>query len=267
MLQNCDEASKCSVYLWVPTAVGFFAASWFALIQDGHGGKDFVFTPWGLVSGIIVEAAMYLNLTIGFPVLGIAVCSGIAAATNIASSLFVSVVVLGEEVENLALTITGILLAIIGLSGLTYTGLHFGTVREEPVSDTRERTTLLNSGETGSAVGGPEGKPRYFLGVAASVAIGLIGGFQLLPNQSCCADDGTMFFPSMGIGVLVFSPLFSLAMLPFFPDTKAQPLRPDWSTMREAAPVTLMGGAMNAGGILLTIKSMQLIDYVVAMVN
>jgi hypothetical protein len=32
-----------------------------------------------------------LNLTIGFPVLGIAVCSGIASAANICSSLIVSV--------------------------------------------------------------------------------------------------------------------------------------------------------------------------------
>jgi hypothetical protein len=71
-----------------------------------------------------------------------------------------------------------------------------------------------------------------------------------------------MFFPSMGVGCLMAAPFYSLAMLPFYPDTSAQPLIPTKEIFLSAGPVIFVGGAMNGFAILLTIK----VDFVISII-
>jgi hypothetical protein len=51
-------------------------------------------------------------------------------------------------------------------------------------------------------------------------------------------------------------------MLPFYPDTSAQPLIPTKEIFLSAGPVIFVGGAMNGFAILLTIK----VDFVISII-
>jgi hypothetical protein len=222
---------------------------------------------------------MCLNLNMSFPLLGIAVASGIATARNIASSLLVAAGIFHDEIKNIGLTILGVLFTACGLAGFSYIGHSSGTVRTSgeggAASDVSgvevsvEASGLLGGDGKPKAraefVGGSDGKPRYVAGILAAMFIGFMGGFTLVPNMACCANAGLMFFPSMGIGVLLSAPLYSLATLPLIPPTEAMPLVPSAEVLTRAVPMTILGGAFQAAGVLLTIIAIDLVDYVVAM--
>ena len=115
-----------------------------------------------------------------------------------------------------------------------------------------EGARLLPEGGS-AAVAAPPPVP-FAVGVVSAMVAGVFGGSFLVPNMSCCADDGTMFVPSMGIGCLLTAPFFSAAMYALDPPTPLRPLVPPVSVLIETLPGGCLGGTVSALAIILIIE-------------
>jgi hypothetical protein len=84
--------------------------------------QEYVFSSWGLISGTIIEVQTFQYISVGYPMLGIAVCSGIAAAMNVVTSMIIAEGIFDATMVNEDLAICGVLLVIAGLAGVVAVG-------------------------------------------------------------------------------------------------------------------------------------------------
>ena len=266
--------------LLVQFSLGFFLASWVALLLDLNG-EPFSFTPWGLLAGALFMCSMCLNMAVSFPALGIAIGSGIASSGAVITSLVWSAGVFAQSMRSVALACVGCGFVVLGLNAIIFTGRYFSVpassgggsgatlVKESVTEETgllstssltaSSTPTTVNEGD--SEVEEP-GKSTFICAVVSAIMAGVFGGSYLVPSMSCCADAGIVFLPSMGIGCLLTAPLLSTTtlLLPNLPKS----IFPENNILLETAPWGLLGGAISALAIILIIKALDDLDYVVA---
>lgn len=259
---------------------GVFLGSLVAL-ADG----SFTFTSWGILSALLFEGSLVFNLSLSFPTLGIAVGSGLASSVAVVTSLIWSAGILDQSMRSVGVTALGCVLVVLGLNLLVYTGRTFNVAentaeRARQLAEQRQKkvdgggtaddtTQLLPNGDGSAAEAGapaPEedDSPRFYRGVAAALTAGVFGGSYLVPNESCCADDGTSFLLSLGLSALVVAlPCSGVCALLVAPSPE-RPLLPTVEVLRDTAPWGIMGGVVCSVAIFLIIKAIDDIDYVVA---
>jgi len=123
--------------------LGFFVISWLALLPDA----GFTFTPWGLLAGALFDTSMMLNIAVSFPVLGIAVGSGISSCVVCLTSLFWSAAVFKQSMRSIALASVGVVVVIVGLASIILTGRYFAAVAVAEEEDSAD-ASLSGKGES-----------------------------------------------------------------------------------------------------------------------
>lgn len=230
--------------------LGFFVASWVACIVEYE--ETYSFTAWGLVSGALFVVSMALNIVVSFPVLGIAVGSGIASSMAVLTALVWSADVFDASMRSTALTIVGVCVVVIGLNVIIFAGhkLHASKGLKE-----YDGKSPSESGHLLPAIGQEKQEPsrsEFLLAVTGAIFAGIFGGSYLYPSEE--TDKGTLFLPSMGIGSLVVAPIFGSLILLVKPATDSQPFIPSPELFVSAAPWMFAGGTVNVFAIILILK-------------
>lgn len=171
---------------------GFFLSSWIGLVSLNDSVYNF--SVWGLLSAALFQLSVGLLTTLAFPILGISVSAGIASSTVVLTS-FIWSIVFKDAMRSVGLAILGI---VVALSGLILVLLS-ARVKDIP----HEEALPLVGSINGSA------SMRLTIGVLSALFAGILGGSYLVPNASCCANDGVVFLPSFGIGMLCICPAIS----------------------------------------------------------
>lgn len=240
--------------------LGFFLASWIACLVEYE--EAYSFTAWGIISGALFVASMALNIAVSFPLLGIAVGSGIASSVAVLTALVWSADIFDESMRSAALTDVGVVVVVIGLNILIFAGRSLHTDGKADGADkpaSRESAHLLPAT---TPVPAEPSDSAFIRGVAGAIFAGLFGGSYLYPSEE--TDKGTLFVPSMGIGCLIAAPVFGVLLILAKPPTDTHPLIPPPAVFRSAAPWMLAGGAVNVLAIILILKAVDDINYVVA---
>lgn len=263
--------------------LGFSLASWIAIIFDMH--DSYHFTPWGIVAGALYDGSMCLNMGVSFPVLGIAIGSGIASSFAVITSFVWSAGIFQQDMRSVSIAFGGVAIVVIGLNIIILTG------RSDVITECRhkksggwsgpkggglrelEETPLrcddevgVSTADKGDKKGHRAGTKRweFIVAVGGGCLAGLFGGSFLVPSMSCCADEGIIFLPSMGLGCLLVAPVLSAGMFLFVPSSLDRPAIPPRAVIIETLPWGMLSGAVSALAIVLIIKAIDNIDYVVA---
>ena len=250
--------------------LGFFLASWVACAVEYS--DTYSFTSWGLLGGFLFNCSMTLNMAVSFPTLGIAVGSGIASSVAVLTSFIWSAAIFDQDLRSVGLACVGVVVVIIGLNTIIFTGRYFATTvvpgRLDRVisakgtrsSEQTEEASLLPADEE------PEVKSSlaFLFAVLGGILAGIFGGSYLVPSMDCCADVGILFLPSMGIGCLVSVPLLSAMTLLFVPPKEKHSIIPTFEAFKDTVGWGMLGGAVSALAIIFIIKAIDDIDYVVA---
>jgi len=95
-----------------------FLTSWLVLLL----GADFVFTPWGIISGILWVSGGVGGIY-GIRNVGLAISVGTWSSITVLVSFAWGIFVFGEQVKSKTATIFGILMMILGFIGMAYFSL------------------------------------------------------------------------------------------------------------------------------------------------
>jgi hypothetical protein len=98
---------------------GFFLAS---LAIASLGGR-LAFTPWGLLSGLLLVGASAGTLSLTIPTLGIAVATCVSNSTVIATGFAWSAVALRQPERSAARALAGLVVVVAGLQGVVYSSV------------------------------------------------------------------------------------------------------------------------------------------------
>jgi len=252
-------------------AFGFFLASWSACAVEYSDAYSF--TSWGLLGGFLFDCSMILNMAVSFPTLGVAVGSGIASSVVVLTSFIWSAAVFDQDLRSVSMACFGVVIVIIGLNTIIFTGRYFATTvvpgrldrviaaKGTQSSQQTEEASLLPAEKEQLEV-----KPdlAFLLAVLGAILAGIFGGSYLVPSMACCANIGIMFLPSMGIGCLISAPFLSAMTLLFVPENTSHPVIPTYEAFSETVVWGMLGGAVSSLAIIFIIKAINDIDYVVA---
>lgn len=307
----------------LPFMTAFFICSWLVLLVTT---SEFVFTPWGLLSGAVFCLGITLQVAVIFPAVGIAVGSGIQSSVAVITSLFWTADVLHEPMRSGVGTVCGVVVVVLGMNVIIFTGRVFGSLglefdRDDGEGAPSETTPLVQvelppasplpppeterpppgaAAHTDDDVDDGTGS-TFARGAGVAMLAGVCQGSFLVPaEETSSAASGLAFLPSMGLGVaLAALPCVALALY-LAPDTAPSPhaaagsssSSPDspgdapkkkeavgasslagaaaralllpLAVVKETAPWTLLGGALNVLAIACIITAMDDVDYVVA---
>lgn len=223
-------------------SIGIFISSWLSAVflpinPDfvSGAGKSLVFAPYGFLGGVI----MVLSMTFGFMAtkkIGVALAQGIFGGLAIIVSYIWAVAIFGEVPSSIGLSVSGIALLVLGISGIaasrdvakfmltkleSIAGSHAGSdidgqsVHSENhftmsmesdgnrENSEKDRLTQLKSASTSGT--------DYVAGVIYSLICGALGGTTLVPlHYVDDAQRGLAFIPSFGTGVLITTPFVML---------------------------------------------------------
>lgn len=239
-------------------SIGIFISSWlsamFLPVNPDFvtgAGKSLVFVPFGFLGGVI----MVLSMTFGFMAtrkIGVALAQGIFGGLAIIVSYIWAVAIFGEVPSSIGLSISGIALLVIGISGIaasrdvakymltkleSIAGSQAGSdVEGQSVhSVTSENHFTMSMESDGNRENSEKDRlthftqPRtnstdYVAGVIYALLCGALGGTTLVPLHYVeAAHGGLAFIPSFGTGVLVTTPF---VMLFYYYIIERKPLPP-----------------------------------------
>lgn len=201
----------------------------------------FAFTSWGILSGAVFCLGITLQIAVTFPAVGIAVGSGIQSSAAVITSLFWTADVLHESMRSSFGTLCGVLVVVLGMNMIIFTGRIFGTlgIKFEPDGADEvptERTPLLHvemplttTPPSSSSSPPPETEcpppdsanngnnnvdedddedenstATFARGAGVAMLAGICQGTFLVPAEEVTsAASGVAYLPSMGIGVAV----------------------------------------------------------------
>eukprot|EP00884_Botryococcus_braunii_P004675 jgi/Botrbrau1/14208/Bobra.0291s0013.1 len=192
---------------WV--AVGVFVSTLPLLLLTAR-----VFTPWGLLSGLLFVLST-ANAFFAISKMGLSSASGIWCGTAVVVSFTFGVRIMGDQITRPALAAPGLVLLIAGLAGIALNHQIVDARRRQQasgfdLSGRLEEDVPLDS--HGLAV--QPGRSSYFIGVAAAVGAGALGGLILAPmNWAPAEAKGLPFIPSMALGVLLAAPFVTAGTL------------------------------------------------------
>jgi glucose uptake protein GlcU len=232
-------------------SVGIFLLSWlsaaFLPVNPQYvpgAGDSLEFITYAFLGGVI----MILSMTCGFfscRKIGVALAQGIFGGLAIIVSYIWALAIFGEIPGNIGLSIGGIILLVIGITGIaackniaTYLTTHFSflkTWREKP-HPPNHRDELTNQEidedqdhlklEIESNSSNQEDRPHststhslkqqlesadFWEGLIFAILCGLLGGSSLVPlHYVDVAEGGVAYLPSFGTGVMVTAPIVTV---------------------------------------------------------
>eukprot|EP00191_Tetraselmis_sp_GSL018_P002240 CAMPEP_0177597812 /NCGR_PEP_ID=MMETSP0419_2-20121207/11935_1 /TAXON_ID=582737 /ORGANISM="Tetraselmis sp., Strain GSL018" /LENGTH=324 /DNA_ID=CAMNT_0019090055 /DNA_START=269 /DNA_END=1240 /DNA_ORIENTATION=+ len=236
-LEQCQEVHPYIFNFW--TCQGFVLSSALLLLLDPQFR---VFEPLGLLSGLLYVIAT-ANSFAAIASVGLSVGSGIWSGTAVIVSFSYGLLIAHENLNSLALAISALVVLILGIGGIAYSSyLSAGTFYS--TENDVEEPLIRHVQHAGKSAA------KRFLGIVSALLSGLFGGLVIAP-MSFAVDShrGLSFIPSMGLGVLLASPI-ATNMLVWSADE-----RPSLLPKTAAIPGVIAGFISNAGNATSIIAS------------
>mmetsp|Transcript_71 Transcript_71/g.158 ORF Transcript_71/g.158 Transcript_71/m.158 type:complete len:317 (-) Transcript_71:173-1123(-) len=197
-IDQCEQVHPYVFNFWTCTGIVFSSA---LILFDSEA---WIFEPLGLLSGLLFVIAT-ANSFAAISAVGLSIGSGIWCGTAVLISFTFGILVAGEKLHNLPLAVSAIAILLFGISGIAYSSylsdrdLHSGGSEEDPL--------LPNTAGTSQAA-------KRVLGMVSAVLAGCFGGLIIAPmGYAPASHQGLAYLPSMGLGVLVSSPVVTAALL------------------------------------------------------
>jgi glucose uptake protein GlcU len=279
-------------------SIGIFISSWVAAaflpinsdFVNGAGSR-LVFVPFGFLGGVI----MVLSMTFGFMAtrkIGVALAQGIFGGLAIIVSYLWALAVFGEIPNSIGLSVSGVVLLILGISGIAGCRevAKYVLVKIESIAPTSGPPSGINSplhsmaGEdralglglsmeselaaesdriiqhNGKYVTHVVSRADYIEGVTYSVLCGILGGTTLVPlHYVQVAEGGLEYIPSFGTGVLVTTP-FMMAFYYYLIERKPFPTIP----MDRGMIAGMLSGVIWNISNILSVGAIPILGYGVA---
>jgi len=249
--KRVQEANVDPVVFQCYYSITIFISSWIVLAWV----EPFDFTYYGIIGACLWVPASILSI-FAINHLGMSVAVGMWCGVTIVTSFVWGAVAFPAEnhINNLPLSILGLVLLVIGILGLSLSNTervkNFGKKKEavDSINGT-ERISLLN----GEVVEEDKFKPRPIIGIACSIALGLMNGSIMVPLHYAPKDAGGMIYVvSFGIGVICVTPvvgtLYFLAMRKM----------PVWKVKETMIPGLITGLIWNIGNFCSIIATIHL---------
>jgi len=185
--------------------------------------EPFVYTWWGVVGALLWFPASTLAIfTINL--IGIAITQGVSGGTTIIVSFFWGSVVFHEVIENWYLTILGLFLLLLGITGISVCNIQIPVslpsfllkfekfipfILNRPILpiDNKNIQEEITTEDLHIII--PK-KNNYSLGLIISVFLGLCTGTMLVPSKLAPEDiQGIEYVFSFAIGVAIITVLFA----------------------------------------------------------
>lgn len=189
--------------------------------DDDEVGTSFAFSYLGIVAGGLLVVALGASF-LAIDKIGVAMAQGVFGGTAIMVSYLWGVVVFQEKVNNIPLSIFGLLMLIVGVVGIAlnksltarlsaWRGKELNLLPNDSISDSYSEFDIVTPQNISQHQVQSE-KDRLLTGILWAILVGLSGGSILAPSHYADPDvRGFAFIPSFGLGVIIISPLLSVA--------------------------------------------------------
>ena len=209
---------------------------------DDREATDFVFSWLGLVAGALLVVALGASF-LAIEKIGVALAQGTFGGTAIIVSYVWGTIIFGETPSNVALSVCGLLLLIVGVLCIamtkTITAYVFaapgdGRASEPLLHDPERPMSESKTEEESSAAGGNS----QLVGIAWALVVGFSGGSILAPSHYTTPEEGGLaFIPSFGFGAMLASPLLTLCWFGLY-----EKKMPEWNL--QCLPVGIFSGTV-----------------------
>jgi glucose uptake protein GlcU len=219
---------------------GMFLSDWlsnlFLPLNSSYvsgAGNSFQFVWLAFVSGIIFCGSISCSF-LAVDNIGLALSQGIFGGTAIVTSYLWATVVFEEYPSNIALSVIGIIVLIIGVFGIALSESIANYIWNQTSNNTDDMSTskdIVNPSDAGmksmdfsaeneetmrtstneNLLNQNKTKGNFFLGVIFAFFCGAFGGTALVPLHYVPASQrGLVFLPAMGTGSLMSAPFVLL---------------------------------------------------------
>lgn len=189
-------------------------------VEDDVATK-FVLSWLGLIAGALLVIALGASF-LAIEKIGVALAQGTFGGTAIIVSYIWGTVIFGESPSNVALSVIGLIILIIGVMCIALTknittrifppngGEGSGEALLKADDPERQYSTLES--KANDALSAPLVPPNnQLIGIAWALLVGLSGGSILAPSHFTePKESGLAFIPSFGFGAMIASPILTL---------------------------------------------------------
>ena len=212
---------------------------------DDREATEFVFSWLGLIAGTLLVIALGASF-LAIERIGVALAQGTFGGTAIIVSYVWGTVIFGESPSNVALSVFGLLLLIVGVLCIALTtnitAKIFSTKKsgsEEPLlQDSLGPDPEARLSEVKGTSEAPQSTNDQFIGVAWAILVGFSGGSILAPSHYTQPEEaGLAFIPSFGFGAMIASPILTLCWFGLY-ERKS----PEWNF--QCLPVGVFSGTL-----------------------